>query len=152
MKKTIGFCLVLWGALALAGVCPAAEVKIALDSPPDLEKSGTYVWAKSFGDHLKANGMAVKEFPRDALGAEEEMNYRAIPSAVYTHPEVGSTGMTEAQAKERGYEVKTAGNAAEALEAVVHGDAQSGPLVGRKIEDIDLPKGTTIGAIASPNV
>jgi TRAP-type C4-dicarboxylate transport system substrate-binding protein len=53
-------------------VCPAAEVKIALDSPPDLEKSGTYVWAKSFGDHLKANGMAVKEFPRDALGAEEE--------------------------------------------------------------------------------
>lgn len=72
MKKTLGFCLVLWSVLVLAGVCPAAEVKIALDSPPDLEKSGTYVWAKSFGDHLKANGMAVKEFPRDALGAEEE--------------------------------------------------------------------------------
>jgi TRAP-type C4-dicarboxylate transport system substrate-binding protein len=72
MKKTFGFCLVLCGVLVLAGVCPAAEVKIALDSPPDLEKSGTYVWAKSFGDHLKANGMAVKEFPRDALGAEEE--------------------------------------------------------------------------------
>ena len=72
MKKTLGFCLVLWGVLVLAGVCPAAEVKIALDSPPDLEKSGTYVWAKSFGDHLMANGMAVKEFPRDALGAEEE--------------------------------------------------------------------------------
>jgi TRAP-type C4-dicarboxylate transport system substrate-binding protein len=65
-------CLALCGVMALAGVCPAAEVKIALDSPPDLEKSGTYVWAKAFGDHLKANGMAVKEFPRDALGAEEE--------------------------------------------------------------------------------
>ena len=37
--------------------------------------------------------------------------------------------------------------AAEALEAVAHGDARSGPLVGRKIEDIELPKGTTIGAI-----
>jgi len=37
--------------------------------------------------------------------------------------------------------------AAEALEAVVHGDSASGPLVGRKIEDIDLPKGTTIAAI-----
>ena len=48
MKKTFGFCLVLCGVLVLAGVCPAAEVKIALDSPPDLEKSGTYVWAKSF--------------------------------------------------------------------------------------------------------
>jgi TRAP-type C4-dicarboxylate transport system substrate-binding protein len=72
MKKTLGLCLALCGVLVLAGVCPAAEVKIALDSPPDLEKSGTYVWAKAFGDHLKANGMAVKEFPRDALGAEEE--------------------------------------------------------------------------------
>ena len=30
---------------------------------------------------------------------------------------------------------------------MVHGDAQSGPLVGKKIEDIELPKGTTIGAI-----
>ncbi len=37
--------------------------------------------------------------------------------------------------------------AAEALEAVVHGDAQSGPLVGKKIGDIELPKGATIGAI-----
>jgi TRAP-type C4-dicarboxylate transport system substrate-binding protein len=72
MKRALFFCLALWGVLVLAGVCPAAEVKIALDSPPDLEKSGTYVWAKTFGDHLKANGMAAKEFPRDALGAEEE--------------------------------------------------------------------------------
>jgi len=37
--------------------------------------------------------------------------------------------------------------AAEALEAVVHGDSKSGPLVGKKIEDIELPKGTTIAAI-----
>jgi len=37
--------------------------------------------------------------------------------------------------------------AAEALEAVVHGDARSGPLVGRRIEDIELPKGAGIGAI-----
>jgi len=72
MKKTFGLCLALFGVLGMAWVCQAAEVKIALDSPPDLEKSGTYVWAKAFGDHLKANGMAVKEFPRDALGAEEE--------------------------------------------------------------------------------
>ncbi len=37
--------------------------------------------------------------------------------------------------------------AAEALEAVVHGDAKSCKLVGRRIEEIELPKGTTIGAI-----
>jgi trk system potassium uptake protein TrkA len=37
--------------------------------------------------------------------------------------------------------------AAEALEVIVHGDAASSPLVGRRIEEIDLPKGVTIGAI-----
>ena len=37
--------------------------------------------------------------------------------------------------------------AAEALELVAHGDAKSSPVVGRRVEEIDLPKGTTIGAI-----
>ncbi len=37
--------------------------------------------------------------------------------------------------------------AAEALEAVVHGDAHSCRLVGRRIEEIELPPGATIGAI-----
>lgn len=37
--------------------------------------------------------------------------------------------------------------AAEALELVAHGDAVSSNAVGRKIEDINLPKGATIGAI-----
>ncbi|PTN09454.1 Trk system potassium transporter TrkA [Nitrosomonas aestuarii] len=37
--------------------------------------------------------------------------------------------------------------AAEALELVAHGDAQSSNVVDRKIEDIELPKGATIGAI-----
>jgi trk system potassium uptake protein len=37
--------------------------------------------------------------------------------------------------------------AAEALELVVHGDRQSSRIVGRRIDEIDLPKGATIGAI-----
>jgi trk system potassium uptake protein TrkA len=37
--------------------------------------------------------------------------------------------------------------AAEALEAIAHGDSHSSKVVGRAIEDIDLPPGTTIGAI-----
>ncbi|MCX4186571.1 Trk system potassium transporter TrkA [Methylophaga sp. OBS4] len=37
--------------------------------------------------------------------------------------------------------------AAEALEAVAHGDSSSSVVVGRRIEEIDLPPGTTIGAI-----
>jgi trk system potassium uptake protein TrkA len=37
--------------------------------------------------------------------------------------------------------------AAEAIEAIAHGDKSSSKVVGRRIEDIDLPRGTTIGAI-----
>lgn len=37
--------------------------------------------------------------------------------------------------------------AAEAIEAVAHGDQASSKVVGRTIENIDLPEGTTIGAI-----
>jgi trk system potassium uptake protein TrkA len=38
--------------------------------------------------------------------------------------------------------------AAEAMEVVVHGDAKTSKLIGRRIEQIDLPEGVAIGAIA----
>ena len=37
--------------------------------------------------------------------------------------------------------------AAEAIEAVAHGDRSSSKVVGRAVEEIKLPKGTTIGAV-----
>jgi trk system potassium uptake protein TrkA len=37
--------------------------------------------------------------------------------------------------------------AAEAIEAIAHGDEHSSRVVGKTIGDIDLPEGTTIGAI-----
>jgi TRAP-type C4-dicarboxylate transport system substrate-binding protein len=50
----------------------AQEIKIALDSPPDLERSGSYVWAHNFAEALKAAGMEAREIPRDAIGGEAE--------------------------------------------------------------------------------
>jgi trk system potassium uptake protein TrkA len=41
--------------------------------------------------------------------------------------------------------------AAEALEAIAHGDKSSSKVVGKAIEDIDLPQGTNIGAIVRNN-
>ncbi|MFT6401582.1 MAG: trk system potassium uptake protein TrkA [Pseudohongiellaceae bacterium] len=41
--------------------------------------------------------------------------------------------------------------AAEAMEAIAHGDQSSSRVVGKAIEDIDLPEGTTIGAIVRNN-
>ena len=37
--------------------------------------------------------------------------------------------------------------AAEALEIIAHGDPRSSKVIGRKIEDIELPRGATIGAV-----
>jgi len=37
--------------------------------------------------------------------------------------------------------------AAEALELIAHGDPRSSKVVGRRVEEIELPRGTTIGAV-----
>lgn len=58
-------------AIACAGPV-SAEVKIALDSPADLENSGSYVWAHTFSEYLNANGMDAVEYERGALGEEAE--------------------------------------------------------------------------------
>ena len=41
--------------------------------------------------------------------------------------------------------------AAEAIEAIAHGNKSSSKVVGKKIQDIDLPQGTTIAAIVREN-
>ncbi len=43
----------------------------------------------------------------NALGEDKRMDYTAVPSCIFTHPEIGSAGLNEKQAKEKGLEVKT---------------------------------------------
>src|SRR5579859_5042269 len=38
-------------------------------------------------------------------GHDERMDYKAVPAATFTHPEVASVGLTEAQAREAGHDV-----------------------------------------------
>ena len=60
-------------AAVVALALPAsAEVKIALDAPPDMDKSGTYVWAHTFAEYLKSNGLDAVEYERNSLGEEAE--------------------------------------------------------------------------------
>ena len=42
----------------------------------------------------------------NALGTSNPMNYKVVPRVIYTRPEVASVGLTEAQAKEAGFEVR----------------------------------------------
>jgi dihydrolipoamide dehydrogenase len=42
----------------------------------------------------------------NALGHSVKMDYRGIPLCIYTEPELATTGLTEAEAKEQGYDVE----------------------------------------------
>ncbi|MBB6480673.1 dihydrolipoyl dehydrogenase [Spirochaeta isovalerica] len=41
-------------------------------------------------------------------GGDDHMRYKAVPWAVYSHPEAAGVGMTESEAKEKGFNVKAA--------------------------------------------
>ncbi len=58
MKK-LTLSMVAAAVLAFSATAQA-EIKIALDSPPDLNKSGTYVWAHNFTEALKRAGLDAK--------------------------------------------------------------------------------------------
>jgi TRAP-type transport system periplasmic protein len=61
-------------AVGLAIALPAqAQVKVALDSPPDLEGSGSYVWAHTFTQYLNEHGIEAEEYQRGALGGDDEL-------------------------------------------------------------------------------
>lgn len=42
----------------------------------------------------------------NALGENKKMDYTAVPGCIFTHPEVGSVGLTEKVAKDKGINVK----------------------------------------------
>lgn len=44
---------------------------------------------------------------RNILGEKERMNYSAIPGTIFTHPEVGSVGLSLEAAKNKGIQAKT---------------------------------------------
>lgn len=61
-------------AVSIGFAAPAwAQVKVALDSPADLEGSGSYVWAHTFVTYLNDHGVEAEEYQRGALGGDDEL-------------------------------------------------------------------------------
>jgi dihydrolipoamide dehydrogenase len=68
----------------------------------------------AIGDVVPGPMLAHKASAEGILAVEhiagknpQPINYDRVPSATYCYPEVASVGLTEAKAKERGYDVKT---------------------------------------------
>ncbi len=76
-----------------------------------------------------------------ATGESAPVDYRAIPLVVYTHPEVASVGMTEAAARDAGYEVEVHDHGMRGVgRAIIQGE------VGGTVKIVTQVDGPILGA------
>jgi len=71
---------------------------------PDVYAAGDCI-----GNWLLAHvaSMEAELAVENALGGEKKMDYTAVPRCIFTHPEIGSVGLTEKQATDQGIKIKT---------------------------------------------
>ncbi len=72
-------------------------------SVPGVYAIGDVVGGSMLAHEASAEGIVAVE---NALGGNEVMDYNVVPSAIFTDPEIGSVGLTEHAARDRGYDVK----------------------------------------------
>jgi dihydrolipoamide dehydrogenase len=108
---------------------------------PDVYAAGDCI-----GNWLLAHvaSMEAELAVENALGGEKKMDYTAVPRCIFTHPEIGSVGLTEKQAAEQGIKIKTgkfpflangraqAENEAEGMVKII-ADANSNQILGGHI-------------------
>ena len=86
---------------------PKGRAAIAVNNKLETSVPGIYAIGDVIGSGLAhtatAEGLVAAE---NICGHAATMSYKAIPSCIYTEPEVAAVGLTEAQAKEQGYDVK----------------------------------------------
>lgn len=76
-----------------------------------------------------------------ATGDTASVDYRAIPNVVYTHPELASVGLTEAAAREAGYEVEVHDHGMRGVgRAIIQGE------VGGTVKIVTQVNGPILGA------
>lgn len=72
--------------------------------------AGIYAIGDITGEHLFAHAAYEEALTaaEGAVGQRREVNHRAVPKAIFTIPEIGSVGLTEAEARQQGYDVMAA--------------------------------------------
>ena len=94
--------------LASVGIVPNPKGFIAVDdhfrtSVPSIYAIGDVIGRIMLAHNAEEEGIAAVE---TIAGKHGHVNYKACPSVVYTHPELGSVGLTEDQAREQYGEIK----------------------------------------------
>jgi dihydrolipoamide dehydrogenase len=94
--------------LEKAGVKTGARGEILVNEKMETNVSGIYAVGDVTGKVMLAHvasrqGMVAAE---NATGGNAVMNYDVIPAAIFTSPEIGSVGLREKEAVEKGYSVR----------------------------------------------
>ena len=85
----------------------AGRVKVDADyatNIPGVYAIGDLIAGPMLAHKAEEEGVAVAEIISGGAG---HVDYRLIPSVVYTHPELAQVGLTEEEAKEKGFDCKT---------------------------------------------
>jgi len=92
----------------VAGVALDERGFVKIDKNYKTSAPGVYAVGDVVGGAMLAH-KAIEEgvvLAEQIAGHKSEVNYNAIPSVIYTNPEIAWTGLSEEQAKAAGYEVK----------------------------------------------
>jgi dihydrolipoamide dehydrogenase len=81
---------------------------IVVNDRMETSREGIWAFGDAIGKHMfrhTANREARVAWNNAFGQSGQKMDYHAVPHAVFTYPQVGSVGMTEAEAKAAGYKV-----------------------------------------------
>ena len=131
------------GAAGIDGAGRAVAVDGRLRAAPGVYAIGDITGRGAFTHVAMYQARIVID---DVLGrGGPEADYRALPRVTFTDPEVGATGLTEAQATERGIEVRTGlGKVSSSTRGWIHGPGNDGFI--KLVEDAGT--GQLVGATA----
>jgi dihydrolipoamide dehydrogenase len=96
--------------LAEAGVALGQRGEVLVNERMETSVPGIYAVGDITGKIQLAHVASAQGLVavHNIMGENREMDYRVVPSCIFTRPEVGMVGLTTEQARAQGYEVKTA--------------------------------------------
>jgi dihydrolipoamide dehydrogenase len=81
---------------------------IKVNSRMETNVEGVYAIGDVIGKLMLAHAASAEGIVavKNMMGKVREVNYQKIPRCIYTFPEVASVGLTEAEAKKKGYDIQ----------------------------------------------